>query len=117
MKFLKISLTYIFFSQESEDEEEKADRPTRGRRPKGGKTSRRGDARGRKVSSRGMYDSSSGGEDADVSETSRSPAASRRRVPSSGQHPNQRRISQTSRGTPENNIRRADGTRTPSSGI
>ena len=62
-----------------------------------------------------MYDSSSGGEDADVSETSRSPAASRRRVPSSGQHPNHRRISQSSRGTPENNIRRDDGNRTPNS--
>jgi len=104
-----------FMDEESEDEEEKADRPSRGRRPKGGKTSRRGEARGRKVGSRGMYDSSSGGEDADVSETSRSPAASRRRVPSSGQHPNHRRISQSSRGTPENNIRRDDGNRTPNS--
>eukprot|EP00088_Acartia_fossae_P047708 TRINITY_DN5179_c0_g1_i8.p1 TRINITY_DN5179_c0_g1~~TRINITY_DN5179_c0_g1_i8.p1 ORF type:complete len:1216 (-),score=348.11 TRINITY_DN5179_c0_g1_i8:626-4273(-) len=78
-----------FIEEESDDDEleEKVDRPTRGRR-KAGKLSRRGEARGRKVSSRGMYESSSGGEDADVSETSRSPAARRPTAP--GHHrPNQ----------------------------
>jgi len=70
-----------FMEEESEDEivsEEKVDKPGRGRRRLPGtaaKVSKKGEARGRKRTSRGLYESSSGGEDADVSETSRSPAA------------------------------------------
>ena len=100
--------------------DEKADRPTRTRRRQQTKSSRnRGEARGYKIKNRGMYESSSdGGEDADV-ETSRSPAASRRRGPNgkvSQQQPNQRRGNSVS-GTPDNSMQRmSSGGRRPLSG-
>jgi len=62
-----------FIEGDETEDEEKIDRPTRGRKRKNGSSRRR------KFSSRGMYESSSGGEDADVSETSRSPARQRSR--------------------------------------
>ena len=101
--------------------DEKADRPTRTRRRQQTKSSRnRGEARGHKIKNRGMYESSSdGGEDADV-ETSRSPAASRRRGPNGKviqQQPNQRRGNSVS-GTPDNSMQRimSSGGRRPLSG-
>jgi hypothetical protein len=56
------------FMGEDTEEDEKVDRPTRGRKRKGRITSRK------RHSTRGHYDSSSGGEEADISEASRSPA-------------------------------------------
>jgi len=62
-----------FVDEDSEDDE-KVDKPTRGRKRKGKAATQR-----KKFTSRGMYESSSGGEDADVSESSRSPARKRQK--------------------------------------